>query len=117
MDKLTSLLRYALYEPEEKVPLKKELSYITDFINLQLMRYDYAVQMQLKVEEEVKAFLIPPFSFIAFVENAFKHGDLKNKDHPLLIQLTKDDQYFIFTIEHKSNISFLKVNTTRITET
>ena len=100
MDKLTSLLRYALYEPAEKVPLKKELEYITDFINLQLMRYDFTAQLQLKVEEEVTTLLIPPFSFIAFVENAFKHGDLNNKEVPLLIKFTKDEEHFIFQIEN-----------------
>ena len=71
-----------------------------DFIELERMRYDYDVQMQLKVAEEVKQLSVLPFSFIAFVENAFKHGDLKNEASPLFIQFAKEEQHLAFTIHN-----------------
>ncbi len=96
MDKLTNLLRYALYEVAEKVPLQKELEYISDFIDLESLRYNYPVQVDMQIEEAVKPLLVPPFSFIAFIENAFKHGNLKNIDCPLVIQFQIIEEHLFF---------------------
>jgi two-component system LytT family sensor kinase len=97
MDKLTSLLRYALYEQNELVPVSRELKYIDDFIALQGMRYDYPIQINLRVSPEVLKLGIPPFLLIAFVENAFKHGDLRNPNSPITVSLGTQTDQFVFT--------------------
>ncbi|GAB5551672.1 MAG: hypothetical protein Sapg2KO_12630 [Saprospiraceae bacterium] len=103
MNQLTKLLRYALYEQQEKVPLATELEYIKAFIRLQSLRYDFPVPLQLKVEKELGQALIPPFSFISFVENAFKHAYLKDPEQPLIIEFKKQaDQLFFRTKNTKS---------------
>jgi two-component system LytT family sensor kinase len=101
MDKLTSLLRYTLYEAAEKVPLEKELHYLEDFIALQRLRYDYEVPLQLEIDESVRTLSIPPFLFLAFVENAFKHGDLKNPSQPVKISFSTQKEVFVFFSENK----------------
>lgn len=87
MERLTSLLRYALYEPEEFVPLEKELKAIEDFVTLQELRYGYTLNLLLDVQVKNPQAQLPPFTLIPFVENAFKHGDLKASAEPTIIRL------------------------------
>lgn len=96
MNQLTKLLRYALYEQQEKVLLPTELDHIEAFIRLQTLRYDFPVPVQLKVDENLDQVLIPPFSFISFVENAFKHAYLKDPEQPLIIEFRKQADYLLF---------------------
>ncbi len=77
VERLTQLLRYAIYEQEEKVVLQKELQGIDDFIALQKMRYAYPINIQLSIEEGIEETQLAPFVLLPFIENAFKHGNLK----------------------------------------
>lgn len=96
MEKLTGLLRYALYEIAEQVPLSKEVRYIEDFVSLQRLRYGYEVQLQLEWPDNLDGLVIPPFALIPFVENAFKHGELRNPEHPVVIRLERTAETLVF---------------------
>lgn len=100
IDQLSKLLRYSLYETSDEVQLSKEISYINDFINLQKMRYNYPVFIENNIEQNIEDVLIAPFILIPFVENAFKHGDLSDPNHPLRIELTVKDSELIFSVEN-----------------
>jgi signal transduction histidine kinase len=74
--KLSSLMRYMLYEAnEERVLLKTEVEYLNSYIELQRQRFGdkVAISVRLNSEEEPDA-RIEPMLLIPFVENAFKHG-------------------------------------------
>jgi sensor histidine kinase YesM len=79
IEKLSNILRYSLYQSEKKVMVSQELNYIEDFIELQRQRHSFNLNIILEVTDEVKSKYIPPFIIIPFIENAFKHGDLKNQ--------------------------------------
>lgn len=100
MDKLTRLLRYALYEPSEKVKLDKEIAYIRDYIDLQCLRYEKAIPLVLEIEEGLHGYEVLPFSFITFVENAFKHGELQDPKKPLHIHFYQDLGELVFAMEN-----------------
>lgn len=73
--KLSSLLRYMLYEAAaEKVSLHKELEYLQSYIDLQTQRFrkSLAVNYELGAIDDV--YQLEPMLLIPFVENAFKHG-------------------------------------------
>ncbi|GJM34357.1 MAG: sensor histidine kinase [Saprospiraceae bacterium] len=76
IDRLSGMLRYVVYETErDSVSLEKEINFIRDYAELQLMRYEQEeVDFKLTVEGEDRAILVEPGIFISFVENAFKHG-------------------------------------------
>jgi two-component system LytT family sensor kinase len=97
--KLSDLLRYMLYDTNEKVPLQKELDYINKYIELQQMRFEQAVPVQVTLTGNTDKASIPPLLLIPFVENAFKHGDLKNSQ-PIVVNLSVDDKGIRF---HSSN--------------
>lgn len=84
---LSDLLRYMLYDSTEKVPLKKEWEYIVKYIELQKLRFDQPIQVNLHVGGPMDEVEIPPLLLIPFVENAFKHGDFSGNDDHLAITL------------------------------
>jgi LytS/YehU family sensor histidine kinase len=68
-------MRYVIYEANApKVPLKKEIAHIGNFIDLQKMRLSEIVRIDYKVTGNPKYILIEPLLFTVLVENAFKHG-------------------------------------------
>lgn len=76
--RLSDLLRYMLYDTNEKVPLQKELEYIEKYIELQQMRFESALPARMEITGNPGNAHVPPLLLIPFVENAFKHGDTSN---------------------------------------
>ena len=73
--KLSSLMRYMLYETdEEKVSLEKETEYLQSYIDLQQQRFGKKVIINVTMCQADKMYDIEPMLLIPFVENAFKHG-------------------------------------------
>jgi two-component system LytT family sensor kinase len=72
--KLSSLLRYMLYETEEKVSLQKEVEYLQSYIDLQKQRFGNNVSIKSCMQKIDRNYEIEPMLLIPFVENAFKHG-------------------------------------------
>lgn len=89
---LSDLLRYMLYDANEKVPLEKELEYIRKYIDLQRLRFEQPVKVDLAVAGNIQEVSIPPLLLIPFVENAFKHGEFSNGDNGLIINIYTHDQ-------------------------
>lgn len=72
--KLSALLRYMLYETDEKVPLQKEIEYLQSYIDLQQQRFGSHLKINTCIEKTENAGTIEPMLLVPFVENAFKHG-------------------------------------------
>nr|WP_299343774.1 histidine kinase [Allomuricauda sp.] len=72
---LSELMRYMLYEAKkELVPLTKEIEYIQNFVQLQILRLSDSKNVKLRICGEYEDKLIAPLLLIPFVENAFKYG-------------------------------------------
>jgi hypothetical protein len=72
---LSELMRYVIYKgQEEVVPLKLELKYLQDYLDLQKLRLHKHLDLQFTTDIADEDVLIPPLLFIILVENAFKHG-------------------------------------------
>ncbi len=77
--KLSEMMRYMLYECNEKrVPLRKEINYLKNYLDLEKIRQGTNVEVQLTLNGVVENQKIAPLIFIPFLENCFKHG-LKNE--------------------------------------
>ncbi len=73
--KLSGMMRYVISEAHhEYVPLEKELSYISDYIELQKIRLGETVHLIYGVTGSTAGKQIAPLILISFIENAFKHG-------------------------------------------
>ena len=75
ISKLSSILRYSLSElSSEKVPLKNEIKFLMDYVELQKIRLTETTEIIFTVNGQIESHLIPPLLFINFIENAFKYG-------------------------------------------
>jgi two-component system LytT family sensor kinase len=102
ISKLSELLRYMLYEEEEKVALIKEVRYLQHYIDLQLMRYDFVPATKINISLPADCTLrIAPLTLIPFVENAFKHGNLRDENIPLIIDLRLNGEIILFNVSNK----------------
>lgn len=75
-ERLSQLLRYVIDETQsDKVCIRKEISFLENYIELQKLRFnENEVIVQLKVEGPYLDQKIEPGLYITFVENAFKYG-------------------------------------------
>ena len=86
---LSSMMRYVLVEAgKEKVPLEKELTYLTDYIQLQQTRFEGSLRVALEINGQPQGKQIFPLLLIPFVENAFKYG--VNPEQPSTIGIRID---------------------------
>jgi two-component system LytT family sensor kinase len=73
--KLSSILRYMLYETENRlVNLKDEINIINDYIDLQKIRMPQNVMVNFHVSGDTGNKQIAPLLLIPIIENAFKYG-------------------------------------------
>lgn len=80
---LSHILRYVLDEGKYGlVPLEKELQMLTDYINLEKMRYDDKLDLHVSLPSSAEGVYIAPLLLLPFVENCFKHGASKILNHP-----------------------------------
>ncbi len=102
--KLSSLMRYMLYETdEEKVSLEKETEYLQSFIDLQQQRFGKKVIINATMHAADKPYQIEPMLLIPFVENAFKHGTGLIENAYINIDLQAQKNKLYFSVSNKYN--------------
>ena len=80
---LSDMLRYILYEGQKPlVPLKLELMMITEYINLEKIRYGNKLDVHMLTPDKTDDFYIAPLILLPFVENCFKHGTSNMLQNP-----------------------------------
>lgn len=100
--KLSSLMRYMLYETdEEKVSLEKETEYLNSYIDLQQQRFGKKVCLNINMHPADKMYDIEPMLLIPFVENAFKHGTGLIENAHIDIDLKAEKNILYFRVTNK----------------
>lgn len=85
---LADLLRSSLHTArKDTIPISEEVSLLHTYINLQKKRFEDQIQVVFTVEGQDLSARVEPLLLLPFVENAFKHGQLKAADVPLKIKL------------------------------
>jgi hypothetical protein len=74
--KLSALLRYLLYECQEKVSLQRELEALTSYADLFRLRYQQPVDLLIQHQLADKELRIEPMLLLPLLENAVKHSGL-----------------------------------------
>lgn len=73
--KLSGMMRYVISDADnDYVALEKEIGYITDYIELQKIRFGETVLIDFQPCEPIAGKVIAPLILIPFIENAFKYG-------------------------------------------
>jgi hypothetical protein len=100
--KLSSLMRYVLLETSrEKVPLEQELTYLSDYIQLQQTRFEGSSFVDFSISGQPEGKSIAPLLLIPFIENAFKHGVNPEEPSAILIRIDIVDDQLILLVTNK----------------
>jgi hypothetical protein len=79
--KLSGMMRYVITDASnDYVPLEKEINYISDYIELQRIRFGETVSIDFNPGDLASGPQIAPLILIPFIENAFKFGVNPEKD-------------------------------------
>jgi len=101
---LSDIMRYALGQGNQKdgkAPLKDEIEHVHNVIKVNQLRYSNQLKVNVEINGSVNGVMIIPFVLITLVENAFKHGDLKNQDYPIDIRLNVEGNKLYFYCSNK----------------
>ncbi|HEY2582025.1 MAG TPA: histidine kinase [Mucilaginibacter sp.] len=72
IEKLSELLRYQLYDQQNRVKVSNEIEYLQSFIDLQKIRSTDRLQLETNFDSRLNGQLVYPLLFLPLVENAFK---------------------------------------------
>lgn len=74
--KLSELMRYTIYETDQDfIPLKSEIDYIQSYINLQQLRFEEHIRLNINIDGTgIQHQQIAPMLLIPLIENAFKYS-------------------------------------------
>jgi two-component system LytT family sensor kinase len=110
---LSDIMRYALSEggKDEKALLKDEITHLDNVIRINQLRFSNNLNVQIEVKGEVGGAMIVPFVLITLVENAFKHGDIRSKEHPIIVRLEVRDKGLYFYCSNKKKTGFKEIST------
>lgn len=86
LTRLSDLLRLALENSEQVVPLAEELAFLRPYIEIEQVRFRDRLQVIQKVEREALEAEVPSLFLQPFVENAVRHG-IARRPGPGLIEI------------------------------
>lgn len=107
VESLGGILDYMLYDAQQRyVPLRKEVKFAHEYIQLFRFRLKahVKVQVDLSIDEDEfdEKYQIPPMIFANFIENAFKHGDLESEDAFININLDLlDSNEIVYSVRNR----------------
>ena len=99
--RLSKLMRHLIYDSENKsLPIKKELEFIRNYIDLMRLRFSDRVKISLEIPDKLPDKNIPPLLFTSYIENAFKHGISYREESSIRIAFVFDEENLFFAIEN-----------------
>lgn len=100
--KFTNLLKYTYVSAEKDcVTINDEIDYITDYIDLQLIRLNGHTNVIWDHYVDNETEKIPPMIFLTFVENTFKYGASASQDCDIRIRLHLCNGMLVFETENR----------------
>jgi sensor histidine kinase YesM len=109
--KLSEFLRYQIYENnDEKTALKAELTFLSNFLSLEMIRRDnLSIEINIPEEKQVlNGIYIPPNLFTTFVENAVKHSiDISEGEAFIRIDLSLAKDRLSFSCTNSKDPAFI----------
>lgn len=106
---LSDMMRYSLsaVAGDGKQELEKEILQIDNLIQINQLRFEEALAIEFRIMGSIRSARIVPLLLLPFVENIFKHGDLKDSKRPARISISVHHGQLKFsTVNVKSKIKF-----------
>ena len=82
------MMRYVLNDASKDwVSLDEEINYISNYIELQKIRFEDAVTIEYNVDGDTDGKIVAPLLLIPFIENAFKYGVNAEQNSSIKIEI------------------------------
>jgi sensor histidine kinase YesM len=106
---LSEMMRYAIKDESMngKVMLAEEVKHLQNYIAMNQLRFDDRLQVRFELVGSLEFRMIMPLILITFVENCFKHGELLDPAHPLVIRIEVTDAQLFFHTHNKKAVTML----------
>ncbi|MCP1994486.1 sensor histidine kinase [Flavobacterium sp. HSC-61S13] len=103
--KLSDILRYSLYETQEKeISIIKEIHILNTYIDIELLRMPSNASISFHYDQVKDSTKIAPMLLLPLIENAFKHGTDSTIDFSYIAaNLYCDDNKLIFECKNSFN--------------
>jgi len=99
--KLSNLLDYILYQVDKpRVSLEEEVLHIREYIELEKIRFQDTLKVDFNRDDIDRDIAIAPMLLIPFVENAFKHGGLRNGFLEIHLEIRSENRTLYFSIKN-----------------
>jgi len=102
LNRLADFMRSSLYDGDKDyISMEKEVELINNYVSIERVRFEDDVKIKYNVSNAHPAYQIPPFLFLPFIENAFKHGgSLPSNQVQITIDLLNNDDSLILRISN-----------------
>jgi signal transduction histidine kinase len=71
---IADLLRTAIGEDRDLVPLAEERAFVERYLEIERLRFGDRLRVDLEIPQEAEALPVPSFALLTLVENAVRHG-------------------------------------------
>ncbi len=103
IQELSKMLRHILYDYQQPaVPLKDEVDFLQNYINLMRIRLPQSVEVSSQFSVANSNLEIAPMLFISLIENAFKHGVSPTEPSFIHISIEADEQQIVCDIQNSN---------------
>lgn len=106
-DSLAQMLRYSTGTKKRYVTIKEELQYVNQYFYLLHSRYEYRLQYEVNVKEEILNQILPKIVLQQIVENAISHG-YENTSRNMYISVTggkRGDRWYLEICDNGNGFS------------
>jgi two-component system LytT family sensor kinase len=107
IDLLSDLLRSSLYEKDKGlITINEELALVRDYIELEKMRFEERLQLEITIDKTLSNFKIPTLSIQLLVENAIKYGiDSKVEGGIINLSIEKNNNIVDISVQNPGTIN------------
>jgi LytS/YehU family sensor histidine kinase len=96
---LSTLLRRSLDEEAHEVPLRQELAFVDDYLEIQRGRFGDQLQVRMDIAPAVLDARFPVFLLQPLLENAMEHGRSEDNRTAIALSATREDGELRVTVE------------------
>lgn len=95
---LSNYYRYITKMPEQIVPLRDEIRHVTNYLEIQRIRFEPRIRVEISaLPEEIAGEMIPSLIIQPIVENAFQHG-VRDLEQDGLVSLSYEVEPSLFRV-------------------
>src|SRR3546814_4616858 len=87
------------------VPLRREIEMLNVWTEVYALGHQSCTQVDIEVEPRLPPIFLPSFSYIAFLENSYEHGEVGDPDHPIRMRIGMDQHSVHLSITNRKKRS------------